>query len=64
MTAPDRGTIAPKTPLHPGGRPHMVLGLTEPAVDVLVDPARGPAREVGDDEARVGALRPGARRAR
>lgn len=37
----------------------MVFGLTAPAVDVLVDPARGAVRQLGDDEARVGTLRPG-----
>ncbi len=33
--------------------------VTTLAIDVLVDPARGPVREVGGDEARVGALRAG-----
>jgi hypothetical protein len=37
----------------------VILGLTAPAVEVFVDPARRSRGEVGDDEARIGALRPG-----
>ena len=37
----------------------VVFGLAAPAVEILVDRARRSGSEVGDDEARIGALRPG-----
>jgi hypothetical protein len=55
MTAPDRGTVTAKTPLHPRGRPHKVLGQAEvfdrkPAdVNASVPPFGDAGRKVAEE---------------